>query len=77
MEYEITVKRAEGQPVLFLGSDKRAHSRAMRELADIPENKIVVDVMRTSRRPVRFAGIDVPVKKAETPATGKAETGKK
>ena len=65
MEYEITIKNADGQKILTLCSDERRHSRAMRELANIPENKIAVDVMRTSRRPVRFAGIDEPVKKKE------------
>ena len=76
MEYEITIKNADGQKILTLGSDERRHSRAMRELANIPENKIAVDVMRTSRRPVRFAGIDEPVKKKEA-AVKPASSNKK
>ena len=65
MEYEITVKDKEGKLVKTLHSDERRHARSLRELAVIAENGIFVEVMRTARRPVRFAGID----KAETPAT--------
>ena len=60
MEYEIVVKSPDGAPVLTLASNERRHARALRELAAIPENKIAVEVMRTARRPVKFAGLDAP-----------------
>lgn len=65
MEYEISVKSPEGGCYLLLDTNERRHARALRELAAIPENKIVVEVLRTARRPVRFAGIDAPA----TPST--------
>ena len=65
MEYEITVRASAGNSIIQLHSDERRHARSLRELAEIAENGISVEVMRTARRPVRFAGID----KAETPAT--------
>jgi len=60
MEYEMTVKDAEGKLIMRLHSDERKHARGLRGLADVPENGIAVEVNRTSRREVRFAGIDEP-----------------
>ena len=69
MEYEIIVKTPSGVPIFPLYSNERRHARALRELAAIPGNDIAVEVMRTARRPVRFAGLDAPAPTAPSATT--------
>ena len=67
MEYEIVVKSTGEIPISFtLNSNERRHARALRELAAIDVNCITVEVMRTARRPVKFAGLEAPAPSAQS-----------